>query len=243
MRASSRSKRARRAVHQAREGGEVERQLLDPALAQQLDRADDQELHQAVRRCRARGASGRATSRRGRSRARSAGSRRPRRPASRATTTTLSARWSPRSVSIAIEKPRSGASAAPALRHRLELGELRLARARAARARSAVVARLARAGHGLAHLADRAPLERERGQLDDRLVADVEGLEPGSSRQLRELLAGADHAEREAAHLGEGAQLAQQAGERLARARPGRPRRAARRSRSGSPRTRCAWSR
>jgi hypothetical protein len=37
-----------RAFEPAGEGGEVERDLLHPALAQQLDRPDDDELHQAV---------------------------------------------------------------------------------------------------------------------------------------------------------------------------------------------------
>src|SRR5262249_19459937 len=41
---------AARSVDEPREGGEVERDLLDPALPELLDPARDQELHQAVRR-------------------------------------------------------------------------------------------------------------------------------------------------------------------------------------------------
>ena len=50
MRPSMRSNAAARALEQAGEGREVERELLDAALAQQLDRADDEELREAVRR-------------------------------------------------------------------------------------------------------------------------------------------------------------------------------------------------
>src|SRR2546421_5663185 len=48
----------------------------------------------------------------------------------------------------------------------------------------------AQPGHGLAHLANRGSLERELGRTDNRLVAEVDGMEAETAIQRYELPAG-----------------------------------------------------
>ena len=68
-------------------------------------------------------------------------------------------------------------AAAPVAGDRLELGAERRARSRPGGAHG-TVARRAQPVHGLAHLADRAALERERADVEHRLVAVVERPQP-----------------------------------------------------------------
>src|SRR5581483_4786825 len=71
--------------------------------------------------------------------------------------------------------------------------------------------------HGLAHLADRATLERERARVDERLVPEVERPEAGFPPEPEHALARAENAELEPVQLCEAADLADEIGERLVR--------------------------
>ena len=163
-------------MHHTREGGEVERELLDPAVPEFLDRADDQKLHQPVRRLPV------AAHRRERHRrasVRGTKCRNPRiRPSpSRASGTSPPASRSVRSESIDIEKPRSHAPASQRLSDAFELAERALVEL-GQLGKLGRIAALLEPRDRLAHLPNRPAFEREAACLDDRFIADVEGAQP-----------------------------------------------------------------
>ena len=125
--------------------------------------------------------------------------------------TTVSCWCAPPSRSSAIVKPRSSTPA----RH---ASETRSSSAIVSSGTSASVSiaegvpRLLDPGHRLAHLADRAALEREPCSLDDRLVAEVEAAEAERLERRRGSLAHRHRAEPQAAHLGEGGGLVEERG-------------------------------
>ncbi len=95
-----------------------------------------------------------------------------------AATIALPAWCAPRNESIAIEKPRSGAPFAPALRHALQVLDRAIVEAIGVDQVGSVPGRL-RPRHRLPYVPDRTALERERTGIDDRLVPEVERPEAG----------------------------------------------------------------
>jgi hypothetical protein len=157
-----------RPFEQPSEHHEVERELLHTSFAQQLDRANDEELHQAVRRCAV------AAHER----------QRERLPAVRRHEMQEAANAGGRvpcndDETVASERvhchgePTLARGSAPAGRNVVELSESCVVELREC-AHLRGVAGLAEPVHGLSHLADRAAFERERRSVDDRLVADVD---------------------------------------------------------------------
>src|SRR5256886_7907827 len=178
---------APRTVHDAGEGGEVERDLLDPAVPQRLDRADDQELHQPVRRLPI------APHRRERHRRASVRGDQVQETAD-APIAVAGKQDDAAGAPFGAERVHRHREAAlaragePALGHSLELAERALVElGQLGQLRG--VAALLEAGGRPAHPWNRPPLGREAPSLAKGPVASLEGAQPGLTPERNEALA------------------------------------------------------
>src|SRR2546423_4388133 len=200
-------------MDEAREGREVQGGLFDASVAKQLEAARDQELGETVRRAMVaphhRERDGRAAV--ARDEVKEAAD--PALGVAPDHDQAVGVLLAPEGV----ERHREasfGRAVPPAAADRVQLGDLgvgELAEILQARAEALLLESRDR----LAHLADRAAVERERPRLDHRLVAEVERAQAELAPQGPQPLAGADHGDSQTTCLRELAPLSQETPDRL----------------------------
>ena len=185
MRPSVRSGKPLRLADEPGERCEVERDLGDPACAEVLDRLDDEELGEAVRRV--------AVAAHERERDGVAAVRRHEVEEAADRTALVGGGDDERFFSLRIAQrvhrhaeAALGRAAAPVVRDLLEPATTSVVE-RAELGDRRVVAGLPQARNRLANLADRASLETEALRIDDRLVAEVERAQAGLLEQRARL--------------------------------------------------------